>query len=159
MLQNREYHLSCWRFIGTSWPDLCGQLQQQSIPRPSSLQQLTTPLSHLAFKNALVKPFGELSVLGAWTTPSPCKAYNKLLCSKFWCFRFFFVCLFVLASLCIWHRNLQSVANKQCRNKNIVFKIITHHLFMWQLFKNLKWYKVISSKRQKRWIEFWNFRT
>ena len=37
-LQNRESHLSCWRFIGTWWTDLQGQLQEQRIPAPRSLQ-------------------------------------------------------------------------------------------------------------------------
>ena len=77
-LQKREKYLSCWRFAGTLWPDLCGQLQEQRIPAPRSLQQLTTLLPHLAFKNALLKPFEEffcfvLFVLGR-SHPSPCMA-------------------------------------------------------------------------------------
>ena len=40
-------------------------MQEQRIPAPRTLQQLTTPLPHLTFKSALLKPFGEHGVLGA----------------------------------------------------------------------------------------------
>ena len=40
----------CWRFS----PDLGGQLQEQRISTPRNLQQLTTPIPHLAFKSALL---------------------------------------------------------------------------------------------------------
>ena len=52
-LQNREY-LSCWRFIGTLWSDLGGQLQEQRIPVSRSLQQPTTPLPLLVYNKAWI---------------------------------------------------------------------------------------------------------
>ena len=56
--QHREWHLFCWRFIEMSWSDLCGQ----RTPVPRSLQKSTLLLPHLAFKNALLKPFREFGV-------------------------------------------------------------------------------------------------
>ena len=57
-MQNREWNLFCWRFTGTRWPDLRGQMQEIRILTPRSLQQLTMSLPHLAFESALLKLFG-----------------------------------------------------------------------------------------------------
>lgn len=35
--------VSCWRFTRTSWPALCGQLQEQRISAPRSWQQPSLP--------------------------------------------------------------------------------------------------------------------
>ena len=52
--QNRKYHLSCWRFTGTLWPDLGGQLQEQRIPVPKSLPQpaILLPLQYKRSPNS-----------------------------------------------------------------------------------------------------------
>ena len=53
----------------TWWPDLCVQLQEQRISTPGSLQQLSTPLSHLAFKKALQFWFVEFMIFGGHKPP------------------------------------------------------------------------------------------
>ena len=59
-----QKHLCCWKLIGTSRPDLWGQLQGQRILMPRGLQQWISPLPHLAFKSALLKPSLEFWFFG-----------------------------------------------------------------------------------------------
>ena len=56
----------CSRFTKTLQPNLPGQLQEQRISIPRSLQQLTTSLPQGAFRKALLKP--GIWGLGAWAT-------------------------------------------------------------------------------------------
>ena len=64
-----------------TWPPWTATRTKDSDTR--GLQQLTTPLSHLGFKNALLKPFGELRVFLERSYPSSCMALPlTFLCSK-----------------------------------------------------------------------------
>lgn len=59
-----QKHLCCWKPTGTSRPDLRGQLQEQRILIPRSLQQRISSLPHLDFKSALLKPSLEFCFFG-----------------------------------------------------------------------------------------------
>ena len=85
-----------------TWPS--GQLWKQRIPTPRSLQQLTTSLCHLAFKNVLLNPLGSLGFgAEAWITlllPWPYSTpFFVSICDASVC----------LVSHCIWHRNMHLV--------------------------------------------------
>ena len=55
--QQREYHFPSWRPMSIlTWPRWTAARTEDSKPR--SLQQPITPLPHLAFQNALLKPHG-----------------------------------------------------------------------------------------------------
>lgn len=83
------------------WPDLCGQLQKQRILKSRSLQQLTTPIPHFAFK--IAETLQGVHGFGGRSHPSSCMALQyPFLCCKL----DVVVCL---PSLCIKHKNLYLV--------------------------------------------------
>ena len=46
----------------------------------TNLQTPTLPLPHLAFKNVLLKPFGEFEILGGMSCLSPCRHELSVSC-------------------------------------------------------------------------------
>lgn len=98
-------HVSCWRLIGTSWPDFCGQLQEEKISTPRSLQQPTLVLSHLAFKNALQFWFGGFEIFWGHKPPVSLHghAINPYLPQTL---TFWFVWLQCASGIWTWANNL-----------------------------------------------------
>ena len=60
-----------------TWPDLCGQLQEERIGCLRNLQQLTRALPHLAFRRAFLKAFREFGAFWAQATSLHAQPFNK----------------------------------------------------------------------------------
>ena len=136
-LQNIEQHVSCWRFIGISWPDLHGQMKEQRNPTPGSQEKLTMPLCHRTFKSALLKPFQELGTFPGWGAdwgggPGSVRYKPRLslygLSIKFSLLQTstFQYCL---ASLCIGHRKLTFDNTSSGKHRRKYRRLWTQHDF------------------------------
>ena len=76
---DKKLHLFSRRFTGTSWPVTwpTWTAARTKGPSPRALQELTTPLSHLSYKRALLNAFPEFKVFKAWANSLRAWPCNK----------------------------------------------------------------------------------